>query len=259
MLKSLKNLGQQFTHSPQQDRGWRESNRKRYPGLLILTLALMTLGFTVMLGQVPGIGDAIQAPSATKAPADRKPLPAATPIAPPAAPSPITHSEITPAPAPIANSIPASEAAPAPVASAPEAPAPVADSAAIKAQSRAASRYAVVESTFNAWQQAWRERNVDAYLGFYADAFVPPGGIARTEWVKQRQQRLPRQTGMTLTMSEVRITAKDESNYVVQFVQDFSIPSFSEFGTHKELHLREEAGAWKIVQEIVLTPGSPTR
>lgn len=245
MLKLLKQLGQQFTHSPQRQTGWRESNRTRYPGMLILTLGLMTLGFTVVLGKFSSTGEVIQkqaplapATAIRSAPAATEPKPATQAVSP---------AEATAAIAPAESrelASPADE---------------VAQQAERKAQSRAASRYAVAESTFNAWQQAWRDRNVDAYLDFYSEAFVPPGGLSRAEWVKQRQQRLPKQSGMKLELSEVLITPNNEDSFTIQFVQDFTIPSYSEFGTRKELHLKEEGGAWKIIQEIVLTPGSPTR
>lgn len=259
MLKLLKQLGQQFTRSPQRETSWRENNRTRYPGLLILTLGLMTLGFTVVLGKFSATGEALQHQAAL-APATAI-RPANAPAEPAPAPQAIASAGEAAAAAPGASKDQALQG-PADLPATPITAAPADDAAQQadrKAKSRAASRYAVAESTFNAWQQAWRDRDVDAYLGFYSEAFVPPGGLSRAEWVKQRQQRLPKQSGMKLELSGVQITPNGEDSFTIQFVQDFTTPSYSEFGTRKELHLKDEGSSWKITQEIVLTPGTPTR
>ncbi len=44
----------------------------------------------------------------------------------------------------------------------------------------------VVES----WARAWSEQRVEDYLGFYADEFLPSGGMSRPDWESRRRQRL---------------------------------------------------------------------
>ena len=55
--------------------------------------------------------------------------------------------------------------------------------------------------TVNAWAKAWSDKDVAAYLAFYATDFRAPGGVSRASWEKARRERIPSQNPSTSQLS----------------------------------------------------------
>ena len=112
-----------------------------------------------------------------------------------------------------------------------------------------------VAAMVNAWADAWRTKNVDAYLKFYSDKFAPEG-MSRKAWVSQRKQRITRQSGsIGLKLEAVKIDVNGKVAQV-EFLQHYSNGKFEEHMT-KVLILINEQKQWLIVKESVAKSSKP--
>ena len=156
---------------------------------------------------------------------------AAAPVLPPAAP-PKAVSPPAPASAPVAKpSVPA----PAPAVAAK----PVGNDA----------LQAAVAQRMTAWQDAWRNKQVDSYLGFYAGSFVPEK-LNRGAWVQDRRTKLNKPGAIELKMGPPTYEIKD-GVVKVSFNQEYSSFNYRDT-TRKTMVWVQEAGVWRIQRESAL-------
>jgi len=240
------------------------------------TLALVMPSDRQALAFTPGAGD--QSPAISRGPA---PVPAIPPMA-ALGPEPVVanrpSSSPTPSPtppAPTASTNPGvakPAGAPIPplaVASAPVAPsapsvAPVAspgtpkpvekatekttESAAEKsANDRQAAALVQLERATANWAAAWSRKDVPAYLAFYARSFQPPTGLSRSEWEKQRHERLNRPGSIKVTIDNLKVVA-DGEGWRVTFRQHYRATGLESTAT-KAMRWVHEGGRWLIQAE----------
>jgi len=106
-----------------------------------------------------------------------------------------------------------------------------------------------VISQVHAWADAWRNKDVDAYLGLYADKFIPDGASSKKVWVAQRKQRLSKPGAISLDLDGVKASA-DGKQAKVTFVQRYSSNGYSD-NVSKVLLLQRIDDKWLIVKESV--------
>lgn len=107
----------------------------------------------------------------------------------------------------------------------------------------------------NAWAEAWRTKNVNAYLKFYSDKFTPEG-VSRKVWAVQRKLRVAGQSGsIGLTLEGVKIDVQGKAAQV-EFIQHYSSSKLNDHVT-KMLSLLNEQKQWLIVKEAVMKPAKP--
>jgi outer membrane protein assembly factor BamE (lipoprotein component of BamABCDE complex) len=114
-----------------------------------------------------------------------------------------------------------------------------------------------VQPAIDAWLEAWRAKNINAYLDAYADDFKPEGGLSKKAWVAQRKQRLSGKRGdISLSLEDVTITQSSETLASVQFFQKYASKVYSDEVT-KQLDLRFDAAKqrWLITREFVVANG----
>jgi uncharacterized protein (TIGR02266 family) len=102
----------------------------------------------------------------------------------------------------------------------------------------------------SAWARAWSQGRVDDYLGFYADSFVPPGGVSRGEWEARRRSRVAGQSGISVQVLMAELERPREGEAVVRFVQSYRSERYAD-RVRKILRLVRENGRWKVVAEEV--------
>lgn len=101
----------------------------------------------------------------------------------------------------------------------------------------------------NAWADAWRNKDIESYLGFYADKFSPDGMSSKKAWVSQRRQRLAKPGTISLELDGVKPVV--EGNQAkVSFVQRYSANGYSD-NVSKVLVLQRIDNNWVIVKESV--------
>jgi outer membrane protein assembly factor BamE (lipoprotein component of BamABCDE complex) len=112
-----------------------------------------------------------------------------------------------------------------------------------------------IAAMVNAWADAWRTKNVEAYLKFYSDKFAPEG-MSRKAWVSQRKQRITGQSGsIGLMLEAVKIDVNGKVAQV-EFLQHYSNGKFADHVT-KVLSLSNEQKQWLILKESVAKSSKP--
>jgi outer membrane protein assembly factor BamE (lipoprotein component of BamABCDE complex)/ketosteroid isomerase-like protein len=112
-----------------------------------------------------------------------------------------------------------------------------------------------IAAMVNAWADAWRTKNVEAYLKFYSDQFAPEG-MSRKAWVSQRKQRITGQSGsIGLMLEAVKIDVNGKVAQV-EFLQHYSNGKFADHVT-KVLSLSNDQKQWLILKESVAKSSKP--
>lgn len=129
-----------------------------------------------------------------------------------------------------------------------------------------------VTTRVNDWATAWRQKDADHYLKFYADKFTPEPPLDKDSWVKQRRERLSTNGKIGLKLNDLVVTC-DGDKAAAKFNQDYTlttykikktadtacevcnmkripVTSFSD-KVNKELHFERVNNEWKIVKELV--------
>ena len=108
-----------------------------------------------------------------------------------------------------------------------------------------------IASMVNAWADAWRTKNLNAYFKFYSDNFTVDG-MTRPAWIAQRKQRIAGQpSAIDLKLENVSIDVAAKTARV-EFLQHYSNGKFSDHVV-KELSLANEQNHWVILRESVLS------
>jgi Flp pilus assembly protein TadD len=134
----------------------------------------------------------------------------------------------------------ASKPAPSQKAPAPGGPAP-----------QSAPEQEAVVSAVRAWAEAWSRKDADAYLGFYAKDFRTPKGEPRAAWEKARRERLLAPRSIAVTVTEPRVSQREDGRASVTFRQEYKSDRLSSRSTKTLLMVKAEGGRWLIQQEQV--------
>jgi tetratricopeptide (TPR) repeat protein len=191
-------------------------------------------------------------PGATKSTAAPTPTPltvASAPVAPAAPPVAPVASPGTPKPperpAEKASTKAADKTSDKPTEKATDKPA---ENAAEKSiNDRQAAALAQLERATANWAAAWSRKDVPAYLAFYARGFQPPAGLSRSEWEKQRNERLNRPGSIKVAIDDLKVVA-DGDGWRVTFRQHYRATGLESTAT-KSMRWVHEGGRWLIQAE----------
>lgn len=124
----------------------------------------------------------------------------------------------------------------------------------------------------NDWASAWRQKDADRYLRFYADKFSPEPPLDKSAWEKQRRQRLSSNGKIGLKIEDLQVSCEGDTGkatfkqaytlttFKIKKVADTScevcnmqrIPTIAyQDNTNKELQFQNESSDWKITRELV--------
>lgn len=98
------------------------------------------------------------------------------------------------------------------------------------------------------WSQAWAEQAVPPYLSLYSSDFEPPKGLSRTNWVKQRTQRISSKKSIQIGIENLtlQIHANQATVRFTQLYQDERLRS----SDRKTMHWAWHNGQWEITREF---------
>ena len=106
---------------------------------------------------------------------------------------------------------------------------------------------AAVAKAVEAWANAWRTKNANAYLSFYSAKFKPEG-MTKKAWEAQRKQRVGANPAeITLSLDKLNIVA-DAKKATATFVQHYASGKYSD-DMVKVLSFENVNGQWLIVKE----------
>ena len=83
----------------------------------------------------------------------------------------------------------------------------------------------VVTARVNDWASAWRHKDYDNYIKFYADNFTPEPPLTKDQWQAQRKKRLATNGKINLEISNLQVTC-DGDKAKVEFDQDYSVTTY---------------------------------
>lgn len=96
------------------------------------------------------------------------------------------------------------------------------------------------------WADAWSRRDVDTYLSFYSEAFLPAEG--RETWEAKRRERLGIADSIRIVIQDPRIRTLPSGDAEVVFRQLYTAGD-TRLATRKRVLLRREVPGWKIHAE----------
>lgn len=100
------------------------------------------------------------------------------------------------------------------------------------------------------WAEAWRGKDVPAYLAAYAKSFVPPQGLTRAQWETMRDKRLQKPGKVQLTLEQMAVVSRTADKAEVRFIQRYATQDYKD-EVHKTLEMVQEGGKWRIAKESV--------
>jgi tetratricopeptide (TPR) repeat protein len=108
---------------------------------------------------------------------------------------------------------------------------------------------AQVRAAVHDWAQAWSNKNVGAYLSWYAPDFETPNGMARNAWEKQRHERIvrPKSISVAVTIASLSLNGNEAVVSLRQTYRSDSLKSQSS----KVLRMVKSGEKWLITQERV--------
>ena len=83
----------------------------------------------------------------------------------------------------------------------------------------------LVTARVNDWASAWRHKDYDNYIKFYADKFNPEPPLTRAAWDDQRKKRLATNGKINLDISNLQVTC-DGDKAKAEFDQDYSVTTY---------------------------------
>lgn len=107
-----------------------------------------------------------------------------------------------------------------------------------------------VIKTVGAWAKAWSDKDVAAYLGFYAKDFHTPRGMSRSAWENNRRERLGKPRSIHVEITHPKVSFNDATRAKVNFRQSYHSDAIKST-TAKTLEMVKTGGKWLIQQEQV--------
>jgi outer membrane protein assembly factor BamE (lipoprotein component of BamABCDE complex) len=119
-----------------------------------------------------------------------------------------------------------------------------------------ASKQAVISSV-NAWADAWRNKDVNQYVGAYADNYQPDDAVTHKAWVNQRKARIAGSSGaISLKLEDVNVQVNG-NKATAQFFQKYSSNVYSDQVTKQlDFELDAKSNRWVIVKESLVAEAS---
>lgn len=108
-----------------------------------------------------------------------------------------------------------------------------------------------VRSALYAWLDAWSAQDVDQYISFYHDNFVPPRGQSRIDWESARRHRVVAPQYVRVNIADPQIEIRGNEQARVTLVQNYQSDSYRD-EVKKQIRLVRTGAGWKITRESTL-------
>ena len=104
------------------------------------------------------------------------------------------------------------------------------------------------EAFLRRWARSWSSQNVDEYLTFYGEAFIPPAGRSLTDWETQRRTRIMSPKEIMIGLDDFQVTVQGTSTVKIEVIQDYKSDVLTD-KTKKIFTLQTTENSWKIIRE----------
>lgn len=106
---------------------------------------------------------------------------------------------------------------------------------------------AALRSAIQQWSQAWKTRDLPAYLALYSPNFVPPQGISRQLWADTRKARIASKQNIELSLQNLSVQIQGNTA-TVKFTQAYADERFRMID-RKTMVWQQADGRWLIQSE----------
>ena len=106
-----------------------------------------------------------------------------------------------------------------------------------------------IENAVLEWARMWSARDLKGYFAAYSDTFVPPDGMERKTWERERTLRIAKKSNITVRIANLVIHVK-EGHGIAQFHQDYQSGHFT-VSSEKLLEFDKLNQRWLIVKEMI--------
>jgi hypothetical protein len=107
---------------------------------------------------------------------------------------------------------------------------------------------AAFEPAVRAWIKAWADRQVDAYLAFYAPGFEVAAGQDQAVWAAERRESMTRPAWIKVRADQLK-TSVDGETAQARFFQVYVVAPGTVELTRKTMRWIWSNGRWQILQE----------
>jgi ketosteroid isomerase-like protein len=97
------------------------------------------------------------------------------------------------------------------------------------------------------WAAAWSRKDLDAYLGYYADDFTPNASTSHAQWRQGRARALDRPGEIQVTLDDIRVYPSADQ-IRVEFIQHYDSATYSDT-VRKTLLYAHTGDRWRIISE----------
>lgn len=112
----------------------------------------------------------------------------------------------------------------------------------------AVTEHESAENFLKRWALAWSNQEIDDYLTFYGEQFIPPAGKKRAAWEAERQIRLLKPKTIKVSLEGFQLTPQENNRVQVETMQDYQSDIFAD-RTKKIFDLQQTENGWKILRE----------
>ncbi len=98
------------------------------------------------------------------------------------------------------------------------------------------------------WSKAWEKKDVDAYLGAYAQDFVPNDGKTRSQWASERKSRILNKGQINIQLSQIDVKAVSAQTVKIRFRQNYRSDKLS-VSSIKTIEMKKIGDRWLITSE----------
>lgn len=97
------------------------------------------------------------------------------------------------------------------------------------------------------WASAWERKDVDTYLGFYADSFAPEKFATMKAWAAHRRNRIMSADSISLVLQDIKVNVTG-TKATSEFLQQYQTPKYKD-SVVKVLNWEFINNRWMIVRE----------
>lgn len=105
-----------------------------------------------------------------------------------------------------------------------------------------------ITSFMQRWAQTWSRQDVDAYLSFYGEQFVPAAGRSRSDWEALRRSRILAPKEIQVTLDDYQINPLENGRQRVEVIQSYTSNLLSD-RFKKSFDLQQTEKGWAILRE----------
>jgi adhesin transport system outer membrane protein len=98
------------------------------------------------------------------------------------------------------------------------------------------------------WAMAWSAQDVNTYLSFYSQDFVPSGNMSLENWKTERHDRLTKVSSIEVSLKDFVVRPSFDHTVQVEVIQDYRSNIYSD-RTNKLFYLQRSGDSWEILRE----------